>query len=93
MRTTLDIDDDILAAAKDLAKSADKTAGKIISELARKALMQPGTDFRVEEERAIYGIRPFSKQRAMIGDIEPLPHQGGIVTTDLVRKLMDEQGI
>lgn len=41
MRTTLDIDDDVLAAAKDLAKSEGRTVGQIISELARRALTTP----------------------------------------------------
>ena len=41
MRTTLDIDDDILAAAKDLAKAEGRTMGQIISELARRGLTQP----------------------------------------------------
>jgi hypothetical protein len=80
MRTTLDIDDDVLQVAKDLAKAADKSAGKIISELAKKALTQPSGDFRAEEPRAVYGIKP-------------LPHRGGIVTSEMVRKLMDEEGI
>ena len=38
MRTTLDIDEDVLQAAKELAASRKSTAGKILSELARKAL-------------------------------------------------------
>ncbi len=38
MRTTLDIDDDVLQAAKELAVSRKMTAGKVISELARQAL-------------------------------------------------------
>ena len=38
MRTTLDIDDDVLQAARDLARRKKKTAGAIISELARQAL-------------------------------------------------------
>lgn len=38
MRTTLDIDVDVLAVAKELAASQRKTAGKVISELARKGL-------------------------------------------------------
>ena len=41
MRTTLDIDDDVLAAAKELAKARNSTAGEVISELARKALTGP----------------------------------------------------
>ena len=42
MRTTLDIDDDVLAAAKELASGQKTTAGKVISDLVRKALTQPG---------------------------------------------------
>jgi hypothetical protein len=38
MRTTLDIDKDILQIAKEMAASQRKTAGKILSELARLAL-------------------------------------------------------
>jgi hypothetical protein len=38
MRTTLDIDDDVLQAAKELGEMKKQTAGQILSELARKAL-------------------------------------------------------
>ena len=38
MRTTLDIDDDILQAAKEIAASRATTAGRVLSDLARKAL-------------------------------------------------------
>ena len=38
MRTTLDIDDDILQAAKELAALQGKTAGEMVSELIRRAL-------------------------------------------------------
>jgi hypothetical protein len=38
MRTTLDIDEDILQAAKELAAQQRTTAGKVLSNLARKAL-------------------------------------------------------
>jgi len=37
-RTTLDIDPDVLQAAKELAEHRGTTAGKVLSELARKAL-------------------------------------------------------
>ena len=43
MRTTLEIDDDILQAAKDLAQSRGSTAGRVISDLARQALAQPAS--------------------------------------------------
>ena len=42
MRTTLDIDDDVLGAVKELAAYEKKTAGKILSDLVRKALCPPG---------------------------------------------------
>jgi hypothetical protein len=38
VRTTLDIDNDVLQAAKELGRLKGKTAGQIISELAREAL-------------------------------------------------------
>lgn len=38
MRTTLDLDDDVLLAAKELAALRKTTAGKVLSELARQAL-------------------------------------------------------
>ncbi|PSH56867.1 CopG family transcriptional regulator [Phyllobacterium endophyticum] len=38
MRTTLAIDDDVLAAAKGLAELENKTIGEVISMLARKSL-------------------------------------------------------
>ena len=47
MRTTLDLDDDVLQAAKEIAESRHTTAGKIVSELVRKGLERPATAARV----------------------------------------------
>jgi hypothetical protein len=41
MRTTLDLDPDILQAAKELAALRKSTAGKVLSELARRGLEAP----------------------------------------------------
>jgi hypothetical protein len=41
MRTTLDLDVDILQAAKELASARGQTLGKVVSDLARKALESP----------------------------------------------------
>lgn len=41
MRTTLDIDEDVLQAAKELAQQQKTTAGRVLSELARKGLQPP----------------------------------------------------
>jgi Arc/MetJ family transcription regulator len=38
MRTTIDIDDDVLQAAKELAMKEKSTAGRVISQLARRTL-------------------------------------------------------
>jgi len=38
MRTTLDLDEDVLQAAKELAAAQRTTAGKVVSDLARKGL-------------------------------------------------------
>jgi len=43
MRTTLDIDEDVLQAAKELAEARKKTAGEVLSELARKGLERTHT--------------------------------------------------
>ncbi len=38
MRTTLDIDDDVVAAARELAAGERRSLGSVISELARRGL-------------------------------------------------------
>jgi hypothetical protein len=38
MRTTLDLDDDILAAARSIAAARKQTMGKVVSDLVRKRL-------------------------------------------------------
>ena len=41
MRTTLEIDDDVLAAARELAEYCRTTTGRVVSDLIRKALTRP----------------------------------------------------
>lgn len=43
MRTTLAIDDDILMAAKAIARQQHKTIGEVVSDLARRSLLPPQT--------------------------------------------------
>ena len=83
MRTTLDISVDVLQAAKERARRDKKTIGEVISDLARQALnAMPApsasrTPLRVEEPKAVYGVRPF-------------PKRGGIVTNDLIETLRED---
>ncbi len=76
MRTTLDIEEDVLFAAKELARREKKTAGKIISELARKGLTGVATS-TARETKAVYGFRP-------------LPKEGRIVSNELINKLRED---
>jgi hypothetical protein len=41
MRTTLAIDDDVLVAAKAMARQQDRSVGEVISDLARRSLRRP----------------------------------------------------
>lgn len=41
MRTTLDLDLDVLQAAKEIAASRGQTTGQVVSALVRKALASP----------------------------------------------------
>jgi hypothetical protein len=41
MRTTLAIDDDVLVAARAMARQQRKSLGEVVSDLARRALRRP----------------------------------------------------
>jgi len=43
MRATLDIDEDVLTAVKDLARTENRNVGQVLSALARKALAASST--------------------------------------------------
>ncbi len=84
MRTTLDIDDDILEAAKELAKAEKKTAGQVISELARKGLTEApvyGGGF-TEETQPAFVMKD--------GWIQFANREGVVVTKELVDRLIEE---
>ena len=49
MRTTLDIDDDVLFAAKEIARREKKTIGKVVSEQARRAFHIPTHSLQANE--------------------------------------------
>lgn len=57
MRTTLDIDDDVLQAAKELAVAKRRTAGQVISDLVRKAL-EPRPGVRIRNGVPLLPSRP-----------------------------------
>jgi hypothetical protein len=57
VRTTLDIDDDVLQTAKELAVGRGKTMGQVLSDLARKAL-EPKTPYTTRNGVPIIPHRP-----------------------------------
>ena len=57
VRTTVDIDDDVLQAAKELAASRRTTAGRVLSDLARKAL-EPARSTKVRNGVPVLPRRP-----------------------------------
>jgi len=58
VRTTLDLDDDVLQAVKELAAFQGSTAGKVLSGLARKALEPSGKKPRVRNGVPLLPVRP-----------------------------------
>lgn len=81
MRTTLDIDDPVLHAVKELARRDGRTAGAVASDLIRRALSQPAVT-GVQEPAAVHGFRPFAASRS-----------DDRVTNDQVNRLRDDLGI
>jgi hypothetical protein len=77
MRTTLDISNDVLQAAKERARRENKTTGEVISELARSALTAPVDTLTAREPKARYGFRPF-------------PKRGGIVNNERIDQLRED---
>ena len=79
MRTTLDIEDDVLQAARELARREGTTAGQVISGLARRGLA--GSSGKAKK---------FPRTR---GGVPLLPSRGEVVTLERVQKLMDQEGV
>ena len=85
VRTTLDIDDDLLAAAKELARREGRTAGAVVSTLLRRSLTAP--------EPSAARTAPGRAARRVAG-FEPFAARPGvIVTNDLVNALRDAEGV
>ena len=62
MRITLDIDDDVLMAAEERARRERRSAGAVLSELARHALNTPVVD----PKSGKYGFRPLPSRGGVV---------------------------
>jgi hypothetical protein len=78
MRTTLDIAEDVLMAAKALGRQEHKSAGQVLSELARKGLaVSKGAG------------APYSEEEFL--GFKPLAARGVIVTSELIERLREDE--
>ncbi len=80
MRTTLDIDEDILAAAKELSRRQATSAGKVLSQLARLALAGGAVGRVAAAPGGVAGFRPIASR-------------GSPVTNELIDSLRDADGV
>ena len=83
MRTTLDIDEDVLNAAKELARRENVSAGEIVSRMLRDVLtgrLQGAPGYPTAPAVGVAGFRPFAPR-------------GQVVTNDAVNQLRDDEGI
>ena len=77
MRTTLALDDDVLDAARVLARQKGTSLGVVISGLARETLRSCAS-------------KPYAQQRSGL-PLLPLKPAGALVDLQLVNQLRDEQ--
>jgi hypothetical protein len=80
VRTSLDIDDDVLLALEAIARREGRSAGAVASGLLRCALREPADDaVGGADSDDIPGFRPF-------------PRGQGLVTNELIDRLREESG-
>jgi hypothetical protein len=80
MRTTLSLDDDVLLAVKERARRENRTAGEVLSDLARQALTQQQNTVQRTGPQSFYGFEPFE-------------HRGPAVSNALIDRLRDEESV
>lgn len=85
MRTTLDIDEDVLGAAKELAKRMNLPAGQVVSQLLRRVLTG-------QEVKQATSLQTDAASGAVTG-FWPFPTGRAVVTNDTVNRLRDGEGV
>jgi hypothetical protein len=79
----LDIDDDVLAAAKELARQKNLSAGQVVSQLLRKVLTGGAESTTPDAAPAGYSVAGF----------RPFPAGKAVVTNEAVNRLRDAEGV
>jgi len=74
MRTTVELEDDVLCAVEELAQQQGVSIGKVLSDLARQALTKQQPSMTVRNGIPLFPIQP----------------NAGITTLEIVNQLRDE---
>lgn len=82
MRTTIDIDPDVLETAKDIARKERRSTGAVISDFARRGFY--GADTSASEKQDSYLER---------NGVPVLPPTGTLVSDASIRRIRDAEGI
>jgi hypothetical protein len=95
MRTTLDIADDVLFAAKDFARRDKKTLGQVISEWGRKALQNQNHVSSTPRKTKDKPFESATERKLREMGFVTLPNREGVtgVTNELVNRIREEEGI
>ena len=88
MRTTLTIEDDVLFAAKSLARREGRSVGEVISDLARQALQVPAPD-----ATASCAPTALDSQLAKLGLTPYRAPEVAVVTQAQVETLREAEGL
>jgi len=81
MRTTIDIEPDVLDAAKEMARQKRVGVGKVVSQLLRQALTNPAP------------VVPSGQVAMSVTGFDPFPARGVVVSNEVVNRLRDAEGI
>lgn len=77
MRTTVNLDDDVLLAVQERARREKRPAGQVLSDLARQALTNQH--------------RPSADPQTPRHGFQPLPRRGRAVSNALIDRLREEE--
>lgn len=77
MRTTVNLDEEVLLAVHERARREGRSVGAVLSELARHALTEAGSEAGAEAPSSSFGF-------------EPLAHRGPAVSNALIDRLRED---
>ena len=83
MRTTLDLEPDVLLQARQIAQMERTSIGKTVSRLLRERFQSPQPAVDAVDARGFVYRNGFAI----------LPNRGEVISVEHVRRLMDEEGI